>query len=270
MPTAPYDTWNTVIQTAKTRLNDTVPTLSAESGKLLGLLQPQVQRMCGVAFRKFQEFLASLKYSGLELETNFLAVPACVSADPLVQVYINYVGYFDGVTVQAAPVLPQALIRPYKIWERANGSVALLTELDEVLNGLPSTPKLQWNRQWEWRDDFLYMPGSTVVTDIRIRYASYFNDPIDNTPAASTPWFAQIVPIMRCVDPLADYLCREVQIAREDPDGAAAFQASAEASAKLLVMRDTAQPQATQSTAQLGKMRDKYTATEGVPKTSKR
>lgn len=276
MSVAPYDIWNTVIQTAKTRLNDTVPTLAAESGKLLDLLQPHVQRMCGASFRKFQEFLATLKYSGMEQEVNFLDLPAASTNDALVQVFINYAGYApDGVVPPSnnSFVLPQGMIRPYKLWERAftaGANPVVLTEMDEVINGLPSVPKQTWNRQWEWRDDTLYMPGATVATDIRVRYGSYFADPIDNSPASATPWFAQIVPILRCVDSLTDYLCREVEIARENPDAAAMFQASGEASARILVSRDTTQPQAAGSTAQLGKMRNKYTPMEGAPRTAKR
>ncbi len=107
-------------------------------------------------------------------------------------------------------------------------------------------------------------------TDIRMRYGSYFADPADNAPAGGTPWYGQIIPILRSIDALADYMCREVCIARQDPDGAMAFQTSAEASAKLIVSRDTTQPQATLSTAQLNKMRDKYVAQQGMPRTEKR
>ncbi len=142
--------------------------------------------------------------------------------------------------------------------------------MDELINGLPSIPKLQWNRQWEWRDDVLYMPGATVATDIRMRYGSYFADPADNLPAANTPWYAQVIPILRPVDSMADYICREVEIARQNPDAAMAFQASAEANARLIVQRDTTQPQATPNAAQLGQMRTKYTPMQGQPQTAKR
>lgn len=271
MAVPPYDIWAVAIQAARSRLNDSIVTLAADSGKLLDLTQPHVQRLCSLASRKFQEFLASLKYSGMEQEVNFIALPAATTADPLIQVKLSYDAYYpDGVTPNNAFVLPQTLIRPYKLWERQSSSSSLLTEMDEVINGLPSIPKLQWNRQWEWRDDVLYMPGATVNTDVRMRYGAYFADPADNSPAASTPWYQQIIPILRPIDALADYICREVEIARQNPDAALAFQASAEANARLIVQRDTTQAQATPNTAQLGQMRTKYTPMQGQPQTAKR
>lgn len=271
MSTTPYDVWSTALQAARTRLNDSVETLAAISGKLLDLSQPHSQRLCSDAFRKFQEFLASLKYSGMEQEVNFLNLPAATTADALVQVKLGYDAYYpDGATPNTSFALPQTLIRPYKTWERQSGTTGLLTEMDEMINGLPSIPKLQWNRQWEWRDDIMYMPGATVNTDLRMRYGGYFPDPADNTPTANTPWYAQPIPIMRPIDSLADYICREIEIARQNPDGAMAFQASGEANARLIVQRDTTQPQATVNVAQLGQMRTKYTPMQGAPQTSKR
>lgn len=274
MASTPYDIWATALQSARSRLNDNIATLAADSGKLLDLSQPHAQRLCSLAFRKMQEFLAMLKYSGMEQETTFVNLPAATTADPLVQVKLGYDAYYpDGVTPNNSFVLPQTLVRPYKLWERINGVSApnnQLLDMDEMINGLPSIPKLPWNRQWEWRDDVLYMPGATVNTDLRMRYGAYFADPADNSPANNTPWYGQVIPIMRPIDALADYICREVEIARQNPDAALAFQASAENNARLLVQRDTTQPQATPNTAQLGQMRTKYTPMAGQPQTSKR
>ena len=270
MAIPPYDIAMTVLNAAKVRLNDKIETLSAIGGKLLDNTQPFTQQVFNGGWRKLQEYLADLGYTGLKQEITFTAVPAAASIDPALQVWISYAGYWDGVGLQAAPLLPQNLIRPYKIWERANGSAALMTEMDMVLNGLPAVPKLNWNRQWEWRDDVLYMPGSLVVTDIRSRYAGALLDMSDvaGSPGinqlANTPWYGQPVPIMRCVDSLADYLCREVCVARGDMDGATAFQASAEANARKILNRDTADPKAVYKASELGKMADRFTPGSGA------
>jgi len=270
MPTTPYDVVNVALNLARGRLNDSIVTTQAVSGKLLDMTQPQTQVLTCSAFRKFQEKLANLKYSGSEQEMDFAGVPGVTSMDPLVQVSIGFNGYFDGTVLQPAPALPQNLIRPYKLWERPSGTTQLLTETDEVINGLPSIPKMSWNRQWEWRDDVLYMPGATVPTDIRMRFAQYFADFLDNSPLPNTPWYGQPIPVMRCSDAFADYICCEAEIARQNPDAAMAFQSSGEAKAMTLVGRDTTQAQATPSTAQIGKMRDGYTPKAGQPNTAKR
>ena len=265
MPSTPYDSVMVVINAAKQRLNDDITTLAAIGGKILDNTSPFSQQAVNGAWRKLQEFLAELGYSGLKQEALLSNVPAAAVTDPAVQVYIGFNGYFDGSAVQASPVLPQSLIRPYDLWERAYGSAALMTEMDYVINGLPKVPKLQWNRQWEWRDDVLYMPGAIVATDILMRYAQQFLDFVDVGATAglyqtaNTPWFAQPVPIMRCVDAFADYVCREFAIAVKQMEEAMAFQASAEANARLIMNRDTAQPRAVLKASELGKMRDRYT-----------
>lgn len=260
---APYDTVYTVMLAAKARLNDFINTMYPVGGQVLKNTQDFSHVMVNAAYRKLQEKLADLKYSGIEQETTFLAVPQASNIDPLIQVYIDYSGYFDGLSVQPAPVLPQNLIRPYELWERQSGAPVLMTEMDMVVNGLPSIPKQQWNRQCEWRGDKLYMPGATVATDIRMRFAAFFADFADNSPALATPWYGQVVPIMRCADSFADYICREFEISRQNPDAAMAFQASAEANAALIVNRDTTQPGAVFKASEMGKMADKYTPTKG-------
>ncbi len=265
MPTPPYDTVFAVMLAAKGRLNDFINTLYPTGGQILKNTQDFSHAMVDSAWRKLQEKLADLKYSGIEQESNFIGVPQAATIDPLVQVYLGYAGYFDGNVLNAGFALPQTLIRPYTLWERQSGTGAAMTDMDEIKNGLPSIPKATWNRQWEWRDDVLYMPGATVSTDIRMRFAQYFADFADNSPLANQPWYAQVVPIMRCMDSFADYICREFEIARGNPDAAMAFQASAEANAGLIVNRDTTQPGATFKASEFGKMADKYTPTKGGP-----
>src|ERR1700676_632288 len=197
MPSAPYDSLTTVINAARVRLNDKVDTLAAIGGKILGNTQPFSQQVCNDAWRKLQQFLADLLYTGMEQEVIYTALPAAGSADPAVQAYFGYNQYFDGQNAWPAFALPQTLIRPYELWERPAGSGQLMTEMDLVIRGLPAVPKSNWNRLWEWRDDVIYLPGALVATDLRIRYAMYFADFAD---VGVTPWYQASVPIMRCLD----------------------------------------------------------------------
>lgn len=137
MPTPPYDTVINVINEAKVRLGDKIDTLAAIGGSILDNTQPFTQQLVNNAWRKMQEYLAELGYSGLKQETVLINVPACTSTDTTVQVYLGFDGYFDGTTVQSAPVLPQNLIRPYDLWERVYESGANanpMLEMDYILN----------------------------------------------------------------------------------------------------------------------------------------
>lgn len=260
-----------VLNAARTRLNDEITTLAPIGGKILKNTQPFSQQVVNDAWRKFQEFLANFGYTGLKDEVTFSNVPVAGTSDPAGFAYINYAEYFDGANVQEAPVLPQNMIRPLDLWERPYSDsppLSLMTEMDVVQNGLPAVPKMPWNRHWEWRDDTLYIPGATVATDIRIRYGAFIGDfeDIASDPGPNQvvgPWFQQPVPIMRCVDSFADYCCREISIARGDMDGAAAFEASGQANAKLVLNRDDLQPKSIYKASEFGKMADKFTPNMG-------
>lgn len=268
MATFPYDTVNTVMLAAKVRLADSIDTLTPVSGKILDNTQPFSQQVCNSAWRKMQQYLMELGYTGMKQETVLSNVPACTTTDPSVQVSLSYSGYFDGSVVQTSPVLPQNLVRPLDTWERiysAGTNNAAFLEMDIIQNGLPGAPKGLWNKMWEWRDDTLYMPGATDATDLRVRFFGFFADFVDvgGSPGpnqtANQPWFNQPVPVMQCVDSLADYICREVEISRGSADAAMMFELSAQKNCQLILNRDSAQPKAILKASEYGKMQDRFT-----------
>ncbi len=64
--------------------------------------------------------------------------------------------------------------------------------------------------------DAIYIPGALNVQDFRIRYRLYLPDIVD---VGTKRWFTQQVPLMRCQDPLAWWLCMEfaaAEAARSD------------------------------------------------------
>jgi hypothetical protein len=103
-----------------------------------------------------------------------------------------------------------------------------------MLDGLPSCTKSTYNRMWEWRQDAIFIPGSTQVMDLRLRYAAFLPDIITS---GEVQWYNQPIPIMRCLDPLADYLCYEIAGARGDQN-AEAFKSKAEEETKQVFNRD--------------------------------
>lgn len=269
----PYDLVKDVLNAAKVRLNDRIDTTAAVSGQLLDNTNPFSLTALNAAWRKLQEVLADFGYTGSKQELSFTSVPAATSADPMIQSYFDFNGYNNSGTYNTGFVLPQGFIRPLKLWERITSSTVLMTEMDNPLNGLPKVPKQLWNRQWEWRADQLWVPGATSITDINIRYIQMIVDFSDvgavpgPNQIASTPWFGQPVPIMRCLDALADFLCREIAIAVKNQEAAMAFESSAKGNAQLIVNRDTQQGKSIGKSAELGRMRDPFTPVQGGPST---
>ncbi len=251
----PLDSVIVAINAANTRLNGKVETLQAIGGQIVGNTNSFSQQVVNDAWRKMQARLADNRFSELQAETVFINVPACLSSDPMVQVYIDGAGYYNGSAVVGAPVLPVTFLRPYELTERANGTTAIFTEMDMLLYAIPRVVKAAWNRQWLWRNGKLYMPGATAATDIAMIYAALLPDFVDG----ATPWFAVTIPILNTIDAFADYICREIYVARGDMSAAAAMQLSAEANADLMCSQDQVGPKSVQKASELGKMRDMHT-----------
>ena len=186
------DTLIVAINAANTRLNGRVETLQPIGGQIVGNTNAFSQQICNDAWRKMQNRLADLRYSGLQTETVLLAVPPAGNADPMNQAAISATGYFDGVNNAITPTLPAGLIQPYELNERPSGTTNLFTEMDRLLWALPRVPKANWNRQWLWRNNVLYLPGALVATDISLLYAQLLADFTDGT----VPWFQQPIPII--------------------------------------------------------------------------
>lgn len=250
-----FDSVITAINSAQVRLNGVLETLVPTGGQLLSNTNSFSQQAVNSGWRKLQNKLADLRYSGLQSDTVFLAVPAVDGTDPATQVSIGFDGYYDGATTVAAPALPATLIRPYDLTERISGSAALFIEMDVAPWSLPRVPKLQWNGQWLWRNNAIWMPGAVTVTDISMTYAALLADFID----ATLPWFNQPMPILNCMDAMADYICCEIKIAQNDAAGAVAFQASAEDKTAMLLNQDTASGKSVLKGSQYQQMAGRFT-----------
>lgn len=260
---APFDTVYQVMYSAMMRLNDTIDTLQAVTGKVLENPQAFSQQSVNNAWRRSQDYLRNLGYASLTNETSFSGVPAAASTDPLTQTYIDWTGYYDGSVLHTAITLPQDLVWPTDLWERITGQTPAgnMLEMDYILNGLPAAAKSAWNRVWEWRQEKIYMPGATGAVDLRMRYARYLLDFLDGSPLVSTPWYEQIVPVMNVLDMLAWAICFEYAIARAEFQTAAPeFKALSQDAAQLVFNRNVVRPTAIYKASEMSKMRDARTA----------
>lgn len=216
-----YDTLTTVLNMVRGRVNDELVTLSPVGGKLLKNTQVFSQQTVNSAWRNFQDILAERGYDRLLEEVVVYEFPVVASFDPASQVWLDQTGCFDGVTTYDTPFLPADFAHPLKIWERWSNQNAEFAEppMEKMLDGLPAVIKTTNLRRWEWRQDKIYMSGSQISEDLRIRYVTYFDDFLDITedPGPNQvvgPWFAQPVPVMRCADSFSWYIAAELVAAR--------------------------------------------------------
>lgn len=233
-----------VLDLTRVRINDAIASIN---GDILTDTQPFTQVMANAGWRTLQEFLANLGYTRSKQEVILSAIPPVTSCDPAVQVSLSWSGYYNGSGYNVppyAPALPQDMILPLRLWERCSSSIGYFIPMEQALDGLPAGPKLPINGFWEWREDAIYMPGSTVIEDIRMRYAAYLPDFIDQ---GNTPWYDLPVPIMRSKTALAYYIAAEAAAPRADLD-AQSFIDKGDQAARLIFNREVQQKQRTTAT----------------------
>jgi hypothetical protein len=121
------------------------------------------------------------------------------AVDPAIQTMLTPEGYFDGTQLWPNLVLPDDMLYPTKVWERAGGSNDPFRLMDAPSGGLQSRQQGTSFREWEWRNNNLNFPGATAPRDIRLRYYAslpqFFSSDMD---FAST-----YVPVLDCTDAVA-------------------------------------------------------------------
>jgi hypothetical protein len=237
---APYDNLESCLNLARTRLNDAI---QAIGGDILTDAQPFTAAMTNGAWRKLQAYLANLGFAKYKRKYFAYALPVVATTDPSISTQWSWTFFFDGTSYYetAASVLPNDLICPLYLKERQTGSNGRFYRMQFCPDGLPEFQKLGWNRYWEWKNDIIYMPGSTFSMDLEVEYAAYDYDFVvtagvlgnPGTSPPTTPANMQ-VPIMRCQSSLANYIAAECAMGRDDVD-VQSFVTTAEADAKLIV-----------------------------------
>lgn len=174
--TGPYPLANDVLNLARSIVNDAALALS---GNLLSNSQPYTFEFLNTAYRKLQRNLVNNNVETFVKDTQLLQVPVVDPIDPATQIYVSYIGTFDGTGMHANPILPPDLIIPWRLWERSTNTNQIYVEMFPVNDGLPSRPQVSWLREWDWITDKLYMCGATQVNDVRLRYIAYLPDLTD-------------------------------------------------------------------------------------------
>jgi len=219
-PAVAFDIVDAAMNAARVKINDCPLSLS---GNLLADTQPYAQQIYNNGWRIFQRDLSEYGEPAMTVEFLSPSLPPVASIDPYVQVYLGQAAYFDGQNFWEPPtvnLLPSDCIMPLHIQERLGGTQQLFTPMIPCDNGLPGGPKTTLERYWEWRSagtgngNAIFMPGATVPRDLWVRYASYLMDALNNIPVPSTPWYQQVIPIVRVSDILADYIAAEFAFSR--------------------------------------------------------
>lgn len=239
MPVLLYDSVGYALNTVRSKMGDRMDSIQLTSGKVLDFTDAQMQQMTNSAWRMLQDELATLGYEALTNEVLILQLPPVAVIDPALFTYLNGTGYFDGKTLWPALALPSTFTHPLKVWERWSNQNSPFVDppMEKMLDGLPTQVKTTAIRRWEWRGDTIFMPGSQMIEDLRIRYVQYKTDFLDSS---TLRWYEQIMPIMRSSEALSWYVCAVLEAARAggDPARAQAFADEGQAAAGEIFNRD--------------------------------
>ena len=233
----PYDICLTVLDMVRSRLNSA----AGLNVDVLTAAQTFTQRAFNTGWRKLQEFLMNKGYTPFTDEViiaELAPIDGGTAADPSLQVYLSWDGYYDGATLDDTKVLPQALVFPLKIYQRPSNQNSNFVPVEMILDGIPTAQHQLYQYGWEWRVDRIYMPGAVQELDLRIRYAKFHGD-FQQDADTGAPWYLSTVPIARCSDALSLYVCAELALSRPDLEiDPLTFKDQAEMSANLLFNRD--------------------------------
>lgn len=213
----PYDTLESVLNVARTRLNDAIASIG---GDILTDTQPFTAVMTNSAWRKTQAYLSNLGFSRYKRKFFAYTMPVINSQDPAAETIWTWTYFYDATSYFVPPtvnVLPGDLIAPLKISERQSGTNQVYSPMQLAPDGLPEGIKMPWNRFFEWKNDAVYMPGSTFPMDLELEYAAYDNDFPSSGNVLTLPG-TQLVPIARVQSGFANYLCAEMAWGRDDID----------------------------------------------------
>jgi hypothetical protein len=214
-PQSLFPTIESVMDLARSIVNDMFPGIGGQNGRVLTDDAPFTIPYLNSAFRTLQR---KLRNEGVTFETKdnvilFNLAPV-VTPDPSVQVFVGFNGYNNGTQSFAQPQLPFDCLQLYKVWERTTGSNQPFVPMDQPQNGLPSVFQGNTLSYWEFRSYAIYMFGSILPKDLRLRYKA--GQPPINVPPAS---FATTkVNILDSEDALAQIVARQYALARGAAD----------------------------------------------------
>lgn len=125
-------------------------------------------------------------------------------ADPSVQVYIAFNGYYDGTLWHSTYGLPQGVFQVMRVWERQTNSQDVFQDLGEPADGLDGVYQTNGFGRWEWRQNMICLPGSLDTRDLRIRYQMILNAYFVQHADPATTY----LPIMNCEEAVARVISR--------------------------------------------------------------
>lgn len=169
-----YITAEQVMNRARAYANDA---FRGGAGRILTDVAPFTVEYLNGALEELQDELGNSAAEIILIQDDILLspIPALPQPDPSVQVRIGYDGISSiasgVVPIPAAtlPRIPANIIAVEKLWERLLGSGLPFQQMTSPMQNLGSVLQGAWLYQWEYRQDAIWLTGSTQVEELRMR-----------------------------------------------------------------------------------------------------
>ncbi|MGH9436531.1 MAG: hypothetical protein ACRD22_01220 [Terriglobia bacterium] len=217
-----YGSVEAVFMLLRSLVNDTFSgiTNTPGEGRIVIDSAPFMIPLYNNALNELQRDLENRGFPSNLRETILSALPAINGplgvglADPTIQPWLGYNGFFDGTTLHANIALPANFLTPQEIWERTSVETNLFEPISPTAAGLVSRAQNGSMGEWDWRGDAIYFNGSTNIMDLRLRYYAAQGLIVPTIqPGTGQSWaqlFATIaVPWRDAVEPLALHMAWE-------------------------------------------------------------
>lgn len=208
-----YDSWNTILNSARMRLHSRMPSLQTYSGNILDASQAETLQACRNAARVISNKMRDSGSTRFENDFVLFGLPPTTNMDPASTCTLDWFGYFDGNNLfQPIPALPSDLLLPLWMSERQSGTNLPFPppnrpNMNPQIDGLPKRPKLIFNGCWQWKNNQVNIPGALQTIDLWIYYRSRIPDPKD---IGQQRWFDTDCQIaVECQDALVWWICAE-------------------------------------------------------------
>ncbi len=120
--------------------------------------------------------------------------------NPAVQQSLTFVGFFDGVQMNPAFLLPADLLQPLELWERLTGTPNEFSQMHQSTGALRPRNQINALRDWEFRGNAIWFNGAIQSRDVRIRYVAG----LANLVSSTIDWSQTFIPIPDCHEAIAD------------------------------------------------------------------
>lgn len=171
VPVSPFMALESILNIARVKIND-AGGAQGLSGAILNDAQPYTFTMAQERYLYLQDRLIR---GGVETFTRYgyiRSIPPVAVSNPRVIVSIDFQGYFNGLDINPAVVLPPSCLKPLEIWECQTGG-QYWTPMKQLPSSLSCSTQTARFRCWDYKQDKLYMPGATQTNDLKLKMLTY-------------------------------------------------------------------------------------------------